>query len=82
MSHPDDSPERVHEEIEEAVRRAAAEDPWMREHPPTVEWLHHWPRSAIAADHPIVAATAGPTNAPLACLRVWPASRPSTTRPG
>ena len=58
MSHPDDSPEGVHEEIEEAVRRAAAEDPWMREHPPTVEWRHHWPRSAIAADHPIVAATA------------------------
>jgi acetylornithine deacetylase/succinyl-diaminopimelate desuccinylase family protein len=58
IAHPDDTPELVREEVEEAVRRAASTDAWLRAHPPTVEWRHHWPRSAIAADHPIVAATA------------------------
>jgi acetylornithine deacetylase len=57
VSHPDDAPEAVREEVEETIRRAASKDAWMRAHPPTVEWRHHWPRSAVAADHPIVAAT-------------------------
>lgn len=42
-------------DLEEAVRRAAASDPWLRENPPIVEWK--WYRSdpsSIPVNHPIV----------------------------
>ena len=58
IAHPDETAEAIRDEIEETIRRAAGRDPWLRAHPPTVEWRHHWPRSAIEADHPIVRATA------------------------
>lgn len=57
-SHPDETAEQVHAEIGACIRDAAAGDAWLREHPPVVTWRHHWPRSALAADHPIVTATA------------------------
>ena len=42
-------------EIEEWIARAAAADPWLREHPPVVEWLLGGvPPSEIAEDEPIV----------------------------
>jgi acetylornithine deacetylase/succinyl-diaminopimelate desuccinylase family protein len=55
--HPDDDPQSVREEIEEQVAAAAATDAWLRTHPPAVEWLHHWPASAVDPSHPIVSAT-------------------------
>lgn len=55
--HPDDDPADVRAEIEEHVARAAALDPWLREHPPQLEWKLNWPASQVATDHPIVAAT-------------------------
>ena len=41
--------------LEDAVARAAAQDAWLREHPPTVEWWGaQFAPAAIPADHPIV----------------------------
>jgi acetylornithine deacetylase len=46
---------QVEREIEECVARAAAEDPWLRVHPPRVEWLVGGvPPSEVSAGEPIV----------------------------
>ena len=55
--HPDDDPESVRAEIERQVSAAADVDGWLREHPPLVEWRHHWPASILDLSHPIVSAT-------------------------
>ncbi len=54
---PVDEADDVRAEIEDAVRRAAAADPWLRAHPPGVTWRHHWPKSVLDPGHPIVDAT-------------------------
>jgi acetylornithine deacetylase len=69
-THPDDSIEAVHAEVEACLRDAAARDPWLAEHPPKVHWRAPWPPSVLDAGHPIVAATAraheGATGRPAA----------------
>jgi acetylornithine deacetylase len=55
---PDDNADDARAEIEEAIARVAANDPWLRIHPPLVEWRHHWPKSVLDPEHPIVHATA------------------------
>jgi acetylornithine deacetylase/succinyl-diaminopimelate desuccinylase family protein len=55
--HPDEPVDDVRAEIEDVVHTAAHLDGWLRDHPPRVEWRHHWPPSQIATDHPIVTAT-------------------------
>lgn len=52
--HPDDDPEDVRAEIERHVQAAAQLDPWLREHPPRLEWKLNWPASKIDPDHPII----------------------------
>lgn len=47
---PDDDPESVKQEIETHIHRAAQLDPWLREHPPVVEWKLHWPANTPDAD--------------------------------
>ena len=56
IHHPDEAIEDVRSEIEDVVATVAHLDGWLRDHPPTVEWKHHWPPSRVAPDHPIVAA--------------------------
>lgn len=56
--HPDDPPESVREEIEDRIAGRSQLDGWLRKHRPVVEWLHHWPRSALDPAHPIVKALA------------------------
>jgi acetylornithine deacetylase len=41
-------------ELEERVAAAAAQDPWLRENPPWVEWSAGVPTAEVPADHPIV----------------------------
>lgn len=42
--------------LEQAVAQAAQADPWLRAHPPTVEWWGgQFAPASIAADHPIAA---------------------------
>lgn len=53
---PDEEPEAVQREINEYVHLAAQLDPWLREHPPVVEWKLNWPASIVDVDHPITQA--------------------------
>ena len=56
---PDVPATHIKAEIEEYVRRACALDPWLVDHPPTLEWRFDWPPYSLAADHPLVATVAG-----------------------
>jgi len=56
--HPEDDPEDVKREVEDHVATAAQLDPWLREHPPELEWKLNWPASVVSPDHPICAAIA------------------------
>jgi acetylornithine deacetylase len=56
--HPDEDPADVRREVEEHVTRAAQVDPWLREHPPELEWKLNWPASVVSPDHPICHAVA------------------------
>jgi acetylornithine deacetylase len=54
----------VERELEEWIARAAAADPWLREHPPKVEWLlGAVPPAEVAEDDPIVTVALGATRA-------------------
>jgi acetylornithine deacetylase len=55
---------RVEREFEEWIARAAATDPWLREHPPRIEWLVGGvPPAEVPADDPIVQVALGATRA-------------------
>jgi acetylornithine deacetylase len=46
--------------LEETVDRAAQADPWLRDHPPSVEWWGgQFEPASIAVDHPIVGTVCG-----------------------
>ena len=44
----------VMEEIAEAIRRTAAADPWLAEHPPTIRWSQEVPSAEVDDDSAIV----------------------------
>ena len=47
------------EEVVTLIHTIAAEDPWLREHPPEIEWFSgQFAPSEIAVDHPLVVAMA------------------------
>ena len=43
----------VQEEILEALQAVAREDAWLRDHPPTVEWLFGSQGVEVSRDHPL-----------------------------
>ena len=46
--------------LEEAVARAAGADPWLRDHPPQIEWWGgQFAPASIPADHPLVETVCG-----------------------
>jgi acetylornithine deacetylase len=51
--------EELAREIEGWVTRAAAADPWLAEHPPTVEWAPPVPAAEVPADHAVVTTMLG-----------------------
>lgn len=56
---PQDSPEEVKSEVEAQITHFAQTDPWLREHPPKVEWWDFWwPPYDIPVDAPICQAAA------------------------
>ncbi len=66
-----EDPQAARAELEAAVARAVAADPWLRAHPPTLEWWGGtFDAAATPTDHPIVAgvaaALADVTGAPAA----------------
>jgi acetylornithine deacetylase len=52
--YPDESFEDVRAEVEEYVRLVAQTDPWLREHPPQIEWLVDADCGETPADHELV----------------------------
>lgn len=56
----DEDPREARRELVEAIDEAARADPWLREHPPAVEWWGgQFEPAAIPADHPIVTLVSG-----------------------
>ncbi len=55
---PQDSAEQVKKEVEQQISLFAQTDPWLREHPPKVEWLLWWPPFDVPPDAPICKAVA------------------------
>lgn len=45
--------EEIRAEVEAHLAHACAQDSWLREHPPELRWVHHWPPYAQPQDHPI-----------------------------
>jgi acetylornithine deacetylase/succinyl-diaminopimelate desuccinylase family protein len=50
---PQEDVDRIKQEIEDYVLQASRLDPWLRSHPPEIEWKLHWPPSRLDRDHPI-----------------------------
>lgn len=50
---PQEADEDIQREIEEYVHNACQIDPWLREHPPKIEWLNHWPPFEVSVESPI-----------------------------
>jgi len=46
-------------EVEDYIATAACLDPWLKAHPPRVEWYFCWPGADLDPQHPIVGALAG-----------------------
>jgi acetylornithine deacetylase len=57
---PGEDPDAARAELEDAVAAVAAADPWLRQHPPTVEWVGgQFHPALIANDHPLVDLVSG-----------------------
>lgn len=53
----DEDPEAARRELQEALAEVARADPWLRDHPPRLEWWGgQFAPAVIPADHPIVVA--------------------------
>lgn len=53
---PDEDPEAARRELEDTLREVADRDPWLREHPPELEWWGgQFAPAATDPDHPLVA---------------------------
>ncbi|CAN5859008.1 ArgE/DapE family deacylase [soil metagenome] len=54
---PSEEPDMARRVFERVIETAAAADPWLREHPPALQWWGgQFEPAAIATDHPIVTA--------------------------
>ena len=53
---PQDSYESIKAEVDERIATICRMDPWLREHPPDVQWRLDWPPFEIDRDHPLVGA--------------------------
>ena len=51
---PQEDVDDIKQEIEEFILNAAQLDPWLKEHPPKIEWKLWWPPSDLDPEHPIV----------------------------
>ena len=52
---PQEDIDDVVKQVEEHIKAAAMEDPWLRENPPQLEWIQGTQGVEIPLDHPIVA---------------------------
>ncbi len=54
--HPDESPDEVRSEVSDWIGRWAKLDPWLREHPPEIEWWGEYRHHSLAPEHELVSA--------------------------
>lgn len=50
---PYDSFEVIRNEIEDEIALICSSDPWLREHPPEIEWNSYWPPYDVSKEEPI-----------------------------
>lgn len=50
---PGEAPDAVRAEVEDAVRKAAMTDHWLKDHPPRIEWLSGVTGAELSRDHPL-----------------------------
>ena len=50
---PNESLEKVRKEVEEAVSRISKTDPWLKEHPPLIDWLVGADATEVSDQHPL-----------------------------
>jgi acetylornithine deacetylase len=56
----DEEPDSARRELEEALADAARADPWLRDHPPVLEWWGgQFAPASIPGDHPVVGTLSG-----------------------
>lgn len=56
---PRETVEEARKELEDAVADFAGKDPWLKEHPPKVEWFGScWVSGEVPLDHPLIRALA------------------------
>ena len=53
MYEPEREKEDVWAEIEAYLNTLYQGDPWLRDHPPTIAWVHTWPPYVTPLDHPV-----------------------------
>jgi acetylornithine deacetylase/succinyl-diaminopimelate desuccinylase family protein len=73
---PEDDPDEIKAEITAYLSHTFDQDSWLKEHRPTLEWLHQWPVYDTPVDHPIVGVLAASHERALgrsAVLRGFPA---------
>jgi len=49
-AQPQDTEEQIRAEVEAAIKKWAATDPWLVKNPPKVEWLLYWPAFDVPVD--------------------------------
>ena len=54
--HPNETVEQVKEEVENYIQASLQTDPWLKAHPPKLEWKLNWPPSNLDTGHPIIKA--------------------------
>ena len=50
---PNEALEQVRKEVEDAVSKLAESDPWLKEHPPLIDWLEGGEATEVANQHPL-----------------------------
>ncbi len=50
---PNDDPDEIKQEVTAFLDSVFDQDPWLKEHRPTLEWNHEWPPYDTPIDHPI-----------------------------
>jgi acetylornithine deacetylase len=50
---PNEELEQVQKEVEDSLRNVAQSDPWLKDHPPALEWLFGTQGVEVPVDHPL-----------------------------
>lgn len=60
---PGETLDEIRAEVEDAIAGAATSDPWLKDHPPRIEWLTGVTGAQVPEDHPLYQTTAAAVQA-------------------